>query len=337
MMETLPELIDPFLRKISYLRISVTDRCDFRCIYCMPKKMTFLPRNELASLEELYRLSDIFNRLGVRKIRLTGGEPLVRRNIIWLIEKLGALKQAGKIDQLLLTSNGSQLYKMAKDLKRAGIDRINLSLDSLQTDKFNLITRGGNLSQIIEGIECARTEGIEIKLNIVALKGLNDDEYDDFITFSQKYQCDMTFIEVMPMGDMGNENRLEQYLPLDIVQQQLGKKWTLEPIDYRSGGPARYQKCLETGRKIGFITPLTKNFCADCNRVRLTAKGRLYSCLGQDNHGDLLSVMREHPEDDAPIIHAIRQAIFKKPKGHDFAIEKNYVSHTNRHMNVTGG
>ncbi len=331
------DLIDPFLRKITYLRISVTDRCDLRCIYCMPKNIRFVPRKDLASLEELYRLGCIFSDIGVDKLRITGGEPLVRRNILWLIEKFSTLKQAGKIKKLVMTSNGSQLEKMAPQLKQAGIDSLNLSLDSLQPEKFNLITRGGNLAKILRGIEIARSENIALKINVVALKGVNDDELDDFVRFAGENQCDLTFIEVMPMGELDNGNRLTQYLPLDEVKTHLMKNWDLTPIPYQSGGPARYQQCAQTGRKIGFITPLTQNFCENCNRVRITATGRLYSCLGQENQVDLLQIMRANPDDDALVIVAIRQAIFQKPKEHDFVISANNIHSTPRHMNVTGG
>ncbi len=331
------KLIDSFARKINYLRISVTDRCDLRCVYCMPKNMKFLPKKDLASLEDLNRLARIFIQLGIEKIRITGGEPLLRKNIIWLLQQLGEYRAQGLLKQFVMTSNATQLKKMAKDIHAAHMDRINISMDSLDPQQFELVTRGGNLSQVLDGIEEARSYGIALKINVVALKGVNDHQLDDFVMFAKKYQCDLTFIEVMPMGEMGSETRLMQYLPLDEVKKKLQKNWQLMPSTYQSGGPARYYDCVETGQRIGFITPLTQNFCENCNRVRLTATGKLYSCLGQDNQMDFLPILRQSPDDDSPIIEAIQQAIAHKPKSHDFAISSEYTAQTNRYMSVTGG
>ncbi|MCH9844259.1 MAG: GTP 3',8-cyclase MoaA [Alphaproteobacteria bacterium] len=329
------KLIDTFARHISYLRLSVTDRCDLRCVYCMPKNMTFMPKKDLATLEESYQLVKIFTDLGIEKLRVTGGEPLVRRNILWLMEQLGELKQTGGLKKLVMTSNATQLAKMAKPLKAAGIDSINISLDSLDTHLFELVTNGGNLKQVLAGIDAAVENDISIKINVVALKGVNDLAIDDFVRFGAEKKCDITFIEVMPMGDMGNETRVAQYLPLDEVKQHLHKNWQLTPSTYKSGGPARYYNCAETGQRIGFITPLSQNFCAQCNRVRLTATGKLYSCLGQDNQYDLLTILRMQGEQ--AVRDMIHQAIFEKPKSHDFEIRKDYVAQTNRFMSVTGG
>ncbi len=329
------KLVDSFARHITYMRMSVTDRCDLRCVYCMPQNMKFMPKKDLATLEELRDLATIFTQLGVKKLRITGGEPLLRRNVIWLIEELGALKQDNKLEQLVMTSNATQLAKMAKQLSDAGMDRINVSLDSLDENLFSLVTRGGKLSDVLNGIDTAISYGIKIKINVVALKNVNDQSLDDFVRFAGERQCDLTFIEVMPMGDMGSETRLAQYIPLSDVKENLQKNWQLTPSTYQSGGPAYYYLCAETGQKIGFITPLTQNFCAQCNRVRLTATGKLHSCLGQENQMDLLKTLRE--QDENAVIEAIQQAIAEKPKSHDFAISHDYTHETNRYMSVTGG
>jgi GTP 3',8-cyclase len=330
-------LIDPFHRKITYLRVSVTDRCDFRCVYCMSENMTFLPRAEVLSIEEVDRLCSAFVRLGVRKLRITGGEPLVRRNIMSLFQSLGRHLRTGALDELTLTTNGSQLARYAHDLKAAGIERINVSLDTLDPEKFAAVTRWGRLDKVIEGIDSAKRAGLQIKLNAVALKGVNDDEFDDLIRWSGDRGFDLTFIEVMPMGDIGADARVDQYLPLSMVRAQLQRRWTLEETDYRTGGPARYYVVRETGRRLGLITPLTHNFCESCNRVRLTCTGKLYMCLGQEDAADLRAPLRRS-ESDEILDRAIRDAIDRKPKGHDFVIDRrNRRAAVDRHMSVTGG
>ena len=329
-------MLDPYGRPITYLRVSVTDRCDFRCVYCMAEEMTFLPKAELLTLEELETVCRRFMAVGTRKIRLTGGEPLVRRNIIQLIDNLGAEVKGGNLDELTITTNGSQLTKMADDLYRAGVRRINVSIDTLNPRKFTEITRWGDLTKVLDGLEAARSAGLEVKINAVAIKGFNDEELGDMVAWCGREGFDMTIIEVMPMGDIGNENRLDQYLPVSLVRSQLAKRFTLTDLDYSSGGPARYVRVAETGRKLGFITPLTHNFCESCNRVRLTCTGMLYMCLGQDDNADLSHALREHGVDG--LDEAIREAIGRKPKGHDFIIDRrNSGPAVSRHMNVTGG
>ena len=330
-------LVDPFHRKITYLRVSVTDRCDFRCVYCMSENMTFLPRAEVLSIEEVDRLSSAFVRLGVRKLRITGGEPLVRRNIMSLFQSLGRHLRTGALDELTLTTNGSQLARYAHELKAAGVKRINVSLDTLDPEKFAAITRWGKLDKVLEGIDLARQAGLQIKLNAVALKGVNDNEFDDLIRWSGDRGFDLTLIEVMPMGEIGADARVDQYLPLSMVRAQLQRRWTLEETDYRTGGPARYYVVRETGRRLGMITPLTHNFCEDCNRVRLTCTGTLYMCLGQEDAADLRAPLRRS-ESDEILEDAIRDAIDRKPKGHDFVIDRrNRRAAIDRHMSVTGG
>ncbi len=330
-------LIDPYLRRIAYVRVSVTDRCDFRCVYCMTEDMEFLPKAEVLTLEELDRLCTAFVRLGVRKLRLTGGEPLVRRNVMSLIRSLGRHLESGALDELTLTTNGSQLTKYAPDLRAAGIKRINVSLDTLEPHKFTAITRWGKLEKVMDGLEAAKDAGLKIKINTVALKGVNEDELDRLIAWCGEEGFDMTLIEVMPMGDIGGEARLDQYLPLSMVRGRLMEKWTLEESDYRTGGPARYVTVKETGRRLGFITPLTHNFCELCNRVRLTCTGMLYMCLGQKDSADLRAPLRTSDDDDL-LIEAIREAISRKPKGHDFFIDRRHGRPAvARHMNVTGG
>ncbi|MGC6484270.1 MAG: GTP 3',8-cyclase MoaA [Candidatus Puniceispirillales bacterium] len=329
-------LLDPFGRPITYLRVSVTDRCDFRCVYCMAEEMTFLPKAELLTLEELETVCRRFMAVGTRKIRLTGGEPLVRRNIMQLIENLGAEVKAGHLDELTITTNGSQLAKMADDLYRAGVRRLNVSIDTLDARKFTEITRWGDLNKVLDGLEAARSAGLAIKINAVAIKGFNDEELGDMVAWCGREGHDMTIIEVMPMGDIGNENRLGQYLPVSLVRSQLAKRFTLTDLDYSSGGPARYVRVEETGRKLGFITPLTHNFCESCNRVRLTCTGMLYMCLGQDDSADLCRALRDHGVDGLDA--AILEAIGRKPKGHDFIIDRRQSGPAvSRHMNVTGG
>ena len=330
-------MIDPFGRSIEYLRVSVTDRCDFRCVYCMAEDMTFLPKKEILSLEELDRLCTTFVNLGVRKLRMTGGEPLVRRNIMWLFRRLGRHLESGALDELTLTTNGSQLSRFAEELYDCGVRRVNVSLDTLNADKFVAITRWGKYDKVMEGLEAAKKAGLQVKLNAVALKGVNDDEFDHMVEWCGDQGFDLTFIEVMPMGDIGGEERVDQYLPLSQVRAQLSEKWTLEEIDYKTGGPARYVRVKETGGRIGFITPLTHNFCESCNRVRVTCTGMLYMCLGQDDDADLREPLRAS-DDDSLLEDSIRAAIARKPKGHDFVIDRrNQQPAVARHMSVTGG
>ena len=330
-------LVDPFARAITYLRVSVTDRCDFRCVYCMSEDMTFLPKAEILSLEELERLCGAFVRLGVRKLRLTGGEPLVRRNIMTLVRGLSRHLESGDLDELTLTTNGSQLAKYADELAGLGVRRVNVSIDTLDPHKFQAITRWGKFDRVMAGLAAAKTAGLAVKINAVALRGVNDDEFDHLVSWCGDEGFDLTFIEVMPMGDVGGETRVEHYLPLSMVRAKLAERWTLEDIDYRSGGPARYVQVRETGRRIGFITPLTHNFCESCNRVRLTCSGTLYMCLGQEDAADLLTPLRMS-DDDALLDTAIREAISRKPKGHDFVIDRRHSRPAvGRHMSVTGG
>jgi GTP 3',8-cyclase len=333
----LKTMLDPFGRSITYLRVSVTDRCDFRCVYCMTEDMAFLPKSEVLTLEELDRTASVFVRLGVRKLRLTGGEPLVRRNVMSLVRALGRHLKTGDLDELTITTNGSQLAKYADELKSAGMKRVNVSLDTLDPGKFAAITRWGKLDQVMDGLAAAKAAGLGIKINAVALKGVNDDEFDDLVAWSGAQGFDLVFIEVMPMGDIGEGARLEQYLPLSVVRTRLKRKWTLDETDYRTGGPARYYDVRETGRRLGFITPITHNFCESCNRVRLTCTGMLYMCLGQQDSADLRAPLRAS-ESDAPLEEAIREAIARKPKGHDFVIDRRHAAPAvPRHMSVTGG
>ncbi|MEE8123431.1 MAG: GTP 3',8-cyclase MoaA [Alphaproteobacteria bacterium] len=330
-------LIDPYQRRITYLRVSVTDRCDFRCVYCMSEDMTFLPKSEVLTLEELDRVCSAFIRLGVKKLRLTGGEPLVRRNVIALFESLGRHLNSGALEELTLTTNGSQLAKHARALAALGVRRVNVSLDTLNPAKFTAITRWGELDKVLAGLEAAKQAGLEVKINTVALKGVNDDELDRLIAWCGEQGFDMTLIEVMPMGDVGGETRLEQYWPLSMVRAELRRRWTLEDTDHRTGGPARYTVVKETGRRLGFITPLTHNFCESCNRVRLTCTGTLYMCLGQEDAADLRAPLRAS-DDDELLRAAIREAITRKPKGHDFVIDRRHKRPAlARHMSVTGG
>ncbi|HYD29960.1 MAG TPA: GTP 3',8-cyclase MoaA [Azospirillaceae bacterium] len=332
----LAPLVDPFGRKVSYLRVSVTDRCDLRCVYCMAEDMTFLPKAEILSLEELDRVCSAFVGLGTRKIRLTGGEPLVRRDIMKLIRGLGRHVASGALDELTLTTNGTMLFKYARDLVDAGVRRINVSLDTLSAPKFTATTRWGNLEKVMGGIMAAKEAGLAVKLNTVALKGVNDDEFHALIAFCGEHGFDITFIEVMPMGEI-SDNRLDQYLPLSEVRTELETRWTLTDIDYTTGGPARYVRVKETGCRVGFITPLTHNFCESCNRVRLTCTGTLYMCLGQEDAADLRAPLRAS-DDDGLLVQAVRDAILRKPKGHDFIIDRQHTAPAvPRHMSVTGG
>jgi cyclic pyranopterin phosphate synthase len=329
-------LIDPFGRKISYLRVSVTDRCDFRCVYCMAEDMTFLPKAELLSLEELDRLCAAFVRQGVEKLRLTGGEPLVRRNIMWLVERLGRHLDSGALKELTLTTNGSQLTRYADDLYRHGMRRVNVSLDTLDPVKFKAITRWGGFDKVMDGIKAAKDAGLDIKLNAVALKGVNEDELSDMLGWCGENDLDLTIIETMPMGEITGD-RTDQYLPLSMVRARLQEDWTLEASDHKTGGPARYYEVKETGRRLGMITPMTHNFCESCNRVRLTCTGTLYMCLGQDDAADLRTPLRASEGDDQ-LEAAIHEAIARKPKGHDFVIDRRRKAPAvSRHMSVTGG
>ena len=331
-------LIDPFARAITYLRVSVTDRCDFRCVYCMSENMTFLPKKDLLTLEELDRLCSRFVALGVRKLRITGGEPLVRRGIMDYFRAMSRHLDSGALDELTLTTNGSQLRRFATDLAACGVRRVNVSLDTLDEQKFKDITRWGRLAQVMDGIDAAQEAGMRVKLNAVALKGVNDDEALKMVEFCAARDMDLTFIEVMPMGeDMGDGLRLDQYWDLKDVRRHLADHWTLTDIPLSTGGPARYVRVQETGQKIGFITPLSHNFCESCNRVRLTCTGQLFMCLGQEDDADLRAVLRAH-DDDAALDQAIHAAIARKPKGHDFDYSRKEVTGTmTRHMSHTGG
>jgi cyclic pyranopterin phosphate synthase len=330
-------MIDPFGRKVSYLRVSVTDRCDLRCVYCMAEDMTFLPKAEVLTLEELDRLCGTFIGLGVEKIRLTGGEPLVRKNVISLFRSLGARIGAGGLKELTVTTNGTQLVKLADDLFAAGVRRINVSLDTLDPQKFTAITRWGRIEQTLDGIFAAKAAGLAIKINAVALKDVNEHEYDRMLAWCGEHGFDLCLIETMPLGEIGGD-RTDQYLPLSLVRSRLRQNWTLEETDYSTGGPARYYTVKETGRRIGFITPLTHNFCESCNRVRLTCTGTLYMCLGQDDAADLRRPLRDPTLDEAGLQAAIREAISRKPKGHDFVIDRRQKQPAvARHMSVTGG
>jgi len=331
-------LVDPFQRAISYLRVSVTDRCDFRCVYCMSENMTFLPKAQLLTLEELDRLCGAFIRLGVEKLRITGGEPLVRRGIMTFFEAMARHLDSGALKELTLTTNASQLDRFADQLHAAGVRRVNVSLDTLDEAKFARITRWGRLPQVLRGIDAAQKAGLRVKINTVALKGVNEDELFDLVAWCAARDMDLTFIEVMPMGDIGNENRLDQYWRLSDLRARLAERFTLSDLAERTGGPARYVRIEQTGSRIGFITPLTHNFCESCNRVRLTCTGELYMCLGQEDMADLRAPLRAHPGDDAPLEAAIRAAIARKPRGHDFDYSRQGVEgRMPRHMSHTGG
>jgi cyclic pyranopterin phosphate synthase len=331
-----PALVDPFGRDISYLRVSVTDRCDFRCVYCMAEHMSFLPKADLLTLEELDRLCSAFIARGVRKLRLTGGEPLVRRGIMTLFATLSRHLSPGALEELTLTTNGSQLAKHAAELAAHGVRRINVSLDTLDPDKFRAITRWGNLDNVLAGIDAAQAAGLKIKINTVALRDVNEDEIPALMHWAHGRGMDLTLIEVMPLGEIG-EGRLDQYLPLSLLRARLAERFSLEALDYRTGGPARYVRVAETGGRLGFITPLTHNFCESCNRVRLTCTGTLYMCLGQEDAADLRKPLRASESND--LLHAaIEEAIARKPKGHDFIIDRRHQRPAlARHMSVTGG
>ena len=329
-------MIDPFGRRISYLRVSVTDRCDLRCVYCMAEDMSFLPKAEVLSLEELDRLCNAFIGLGVERIRLTGGEPLVRKNVMSLVRSLGGRIGNG-LNELTLTTNGTQLGKMADDLRAAGVRRLNVSLDTLDPTAFAAVTRWGKLDQVLDGVFAAKAAGLAIRINAVALKGVNEHEYDRMIAWCGEHGFDLCLIETMPLGDISGD-RTDQYLPLSVARDRIRATWTLDETDYRTGGPARYYTVRETGRRVGFITPLTHNFCESCNRVRLTCTGTLYMCLGQEDAADLRAVLRDPATTEAGLQDAIRDAIARKPKGHDFIIDRRQAKPAvARHMSVTGG
>jgi cyclic pyranopterin phosphate synthase len=332
----LPPLIDPFQRRISYLRVSVTDRCDFRCFYCMSEHMTFLPKQDLLTLEELDRLCSAFVARGVTKLRLTGGEPLVRRDIMVLFRALSRHLQSGALEELTLTTNGSQLARFARELAECGVKRVNISLDTLDAKKFQAITRWGDLAKVLAGIDAAQEAGLHVKINAVALKGDNEDEIASLMEWAHGRGMDLSLIEVMPLGEVGTE-RVDQYLPLSLVRARLASRYTLIDDDYKTGGPARYVRVKETGGLLGFITPLTHNFCEGCNRVRVTCTGTLFMCLGQEDAADLRTPLRAS-ESDGPLQAAIDEAISRKPKGHDFVIDRRTRRPAvSRHMSMTGG
>ena len=331
-------LIDPFQRAITYLRVSVTDRCDFRCVYCMAENMQFLPKKELLTLEELDRMCSTFVKLGVEKLRITGGEPLVRRRIMSFFQSMSRHLDSGALKELTLTTNGSQLEKYASDLYAAGVRRVNVSLDTLDEAKFARVTRWGRLPQVLRGIDAAQAAGLRVKLNAVALKGFNEDEVFTMTKWCAERDMDLTWIEVMPMGDLGGEDRIGQYWALSDLRKTLAQQYTLTELSERTGGPARYVKLEETGQKIGFITPLTHNFCESCNRVRLTCTGELFMCLGQEDNADLRKPLRDFPDSETPLENAIRNAISHKPKGHDFDYSRQEITgQMTRHMSHTGG
>ena len=329
-------MVDPFGRRISYLRVSVTDRCDFRCTYCMAETMTFLPKRDLLTLEELDRLASAFVAKGVRRLRLTGGEPLVRRDVMALVRRLSRHLGSGALDELTLTTNGSQLERFAAELADCGVKRVNVSLDTLDPEKFAQITRRGDLARVLSGIEAARGAGLKVKINAVALKDFNEREIPAMIRWAHGLGMDMTLIETMPLGEV-DEDRTDRYLPLTAVRRSLAEEMTLTDVGARTGGPARYVEVRETGGRLGFITPMTHNFCESCNRVRVTCTGTLFMCLGQEDAVDLRAVLRASP-DDEPLARAIAAAIARKPKGHDFVIDRaGRRPAVSRHMSMTGG
>ena len=334
-------MLDPFGRNVTYLRVSVTDRCDLRCVYCMAEEMTFLPKKDLLSLEELEQVCGAFIDSGVDKIRITGGEPLVRKNVMQLFHALGRrlgkpLGEGGGLRELTLTTNGTQLEKYATELFDCGVRRINVSLDTLDPDKFRRISRWGELDKVMAGLGAAKAAGLKVKINAVALRGVNDMEIDDLIRWCGEHGFDLTFIETMPMGAI-DAIREDTYLPLTAMRADLSTRWTLTNSTHKTGGPADYVDVAETGRRIGFITPLSHNFCESCNRVRLTCTGQLYMCLGQEDNADLRRVMRDNPDTPAALHDAIAEAIGRKPKGHDFIIDRRNEPAVPRHMSVTGG
>ncbi len=333
-------VVDPFGRSISYLRVSVTDRCDMRCVYCMAEDMVFLPRSDVLSFEEMQRLCGAFIRSGVRRMRITGGEPLVRRGVIDFMGELGGWLGRGDgrpgLDEITLTTNGSRLAQHAEGLHKAGVRRINVSLDTLDAQRFREVTRVGSLERTLEGIAAAREAGLAVRINTVAMRGVNEEEFDELIAWCGRIGADLCLIETMPMGDTG-EDRSDRYLPLSLVHARLAARWSLRQTGYRTGGPARYFTVAETGRRLGFITPMTHNFCESCNRVRLSCTGTLFMCLGQDDAADLRAPLRRGVSDDE-LMHEIRQAIARKPKGHDFIIgRREHTTGVARHMSATGG
>ena len=329
-------LVDPFGRAITYLRVSVTDRCDFRCVYCMSEQMQFLPKRDLLTLEELDRLCTAFVERGTRKLRITGGEPLVRRDIMQLFGKLSRHLASGALHELTLTTNGSQLARYAEELAGFGVERVNVSLDTLDPAKFGVITRWGDFGRVIDGMAAAQRAGLKVKVNVVALKGVNEDELADMVAWSHDRGMEITFIEVMPLGEEGGD-RSDQFLSLEEVRARLGERFTLEPLSVSTGGPARYVRVAETGGRVGFITPLTHNFCESCNRVRVTCTGTLYMCLGQNDAADLRSALRSD-DPDAALDAAIAEAISRKPKGHDFVADRLAAKpRVGRMMSTTGG
>ena len=332
-------LVDPFNRHITYLRLSVTDRCDLRCTYCMPEKMTFLNKKAVLSFEEMYKLCTGFIQLGIKKIRITGGEPLVRKGIMDFFEMLNP-HLSSQLEELTLTTNGTQLHKYASQLYANGVRRINVSLDTLDPTKFKSITRIGSLQDVLLGIEAAKDANLKIKINCVALKNINDDEVDNFVNWCIEKDFDLTFIETMPMGDIGNESRLDHFLPLDQLKKNISLKFELEDISFSSGGPAKYSRIKGSEIKLGFITPLSHNFCSSCNRIRIDATGVLHQCLGQNNSLDFRKILREPSSTDADLIENIRKAIKHKPEKHSFAYDlsnEHIEGKMNRHMNLTGG
>jgi len=329
-------MVDPFGRHVTYLRVSVTDRCDLRCVYCMAENMTFLPKKDLLTLEELDRLCTVFVSKGVRKLRLTGGEPLVRKNVMWLVRSLSRHLETGALDELTMTTNGTQLPRFAQELYDCGVRRVNISLDTLKPERFKAITRWGDFDQVMAGIEAAQAAGLKVKINAVALKDGNEDEIEPMMIWAHERGMDLTLIETMPLGDIDGD-RTDQYLPLSAVRARLLDRWTLEDIPYKTGGPARYVEVKETGGRLGFITPLTHNFCESCNRVRLTCTGTLYMCLGQEDAADLREPLRKS-EGNELVGRAIDEAIGRKPKGHDFVIDRTEKKPAvSRHMSMTGG
>ena len=327
-------LLDPYRRPVTYLRVSVTDRCDFRCQYCMAENMTFLPKKDLLSLQELERICTTFIELGTKKIRITGGEPLVRKNVMQLFENLGS-RLTNDLNELTLTTNGSQLHKYASDLYKFGVRRVNVSIDTLNPSLFSNLTRRGNLEQVIASIEEAKRVGLKIKINTVALKNTNEDELVDIMTWAHSNDCDMTIIETMPLGEI-DYDRKDQFLPVSKVKKNIEEKFNLKKSNHYTGGPSRYYEVNETGKKIGFITPLTHNFCELCNRVRLTCTGKLYMCLGQDDSADFKEAARS-VNWKKDLKEAVIEAISRKPKGHDFVIRRKQAPSVKRHMSVTGG
>ena len=329
------QLTDQYNRKINYLRVSVTDRCDLRCVYCMHEKMTFLPKKEVLTLEEIERLCDNFIDLGINKIRLTGGEPLVRKDLIKLIEKLNIKKKYTNLNEITLTTNGTLLEIFAKDLKKNGVDRINVSLDTIDDNLYKKITRFGNLNNVIKGINEAKKNKIKIKINVVAIKDFNEKELHTMVEWANQIKVDLTFIEVMPMNETDSERHL-QFLPLDKVYEKLNSKYNFYKIDKNTGGPSIYYRSNKLLIDVGFITPLTNNFCSSCNRVRITSTGKLFMCLGQNNYVDFKKILRSDYSENY-IKDRIKFALKIKPQKHDFIIEKNIKPYLKRHMNVTGG